>query len=172
MASVPRYATNAAGEERSLPACPEGPADARFALVFGRLADAVMAAAADTGDATAKVGLELPGGGLEYVEVPGWFLTVLGDLLEDLSNGRDVTSAPRELLVGTQAAAAILGVSRVWVTNLVDRGDLPAEKRGTKRRIRLGDLLDYRREDTRRRAAAVDWSFLDDDAEAPDAVTR
>lgn len=170
MVAVRRYNTSPTGPERPLPTYPEDPVDAPTGLRFGRLADAVLTAAADTGNDTAKIALELPGGSPEYVEVPGWFLTVLGDLLEDLSNGREVTPAPRDLLIGTEAAAAILGVSRVWVTTLVDRGDLPAEKRGTKRRIRLGDLLDFRREDTRRRLAAVDWSFLDDDTEAPDTA--
>lgn len=47
-------------------------------------------------------------------------------------------------LLTTGEAAALLGASRQHVVNLIDRGDLPATRIGTHRRVRRGDLLAVR----------------------------
>jgi excisionase family DNA binding protein len=53
-----------------------------------------------------------------------------------------ITSAmDGEELLTTGEAAALLGVSRQHVVNLIDRGDLPATRIGTHRRVRRGDIL-------------------------------
>lgn len=87
----------------------------------------------------------------------------LGELLEDLAEGRDVTIAPADLPVGTEWAAELLGVSRPWLTTLLDRGDIPMQKAGTKRRVLLGDLIAYRRADDQRRRENLTWEFLDEE---------
>lgn len=140
------------------------PLDAGDALAIGRLADVLRPAVA--GEA-GEVELLFQVGGVGATEaVPASVVRLVCDLLDDLSAGRAVTIAPYDLPVGTEAAAVLLGVSRPWVTTLVDRGDLPGERNGSKRRIRLGDLLAFRRaDDARRRAAASDWSFLDEQAD-------
>ncbi len=86
------------------------------------------------------------------ITLPAELAAALVELLEDISEGRDMTSAPAGLPLGTEVASDLLGVSRPWLTTLLDRGDIPSSRVGTKRRIRLGDLLTYRRsDDTRRR---------------------
>lgn len=137
---------------------------ARDALGIGRLADAVRQAVAGEGD---EVKLSLQVGGFATSEVvPAGVVRLVAELLEDLSEGRVVTVAPYDLPVGTEAAAAMLGVSRPWLTTLVDRGELPGERTGSKRRVRLGNLVGFRRaDDARRRAAADEWSFLDEPAD-------
>lgn len=94
------------------------------------------------------------------IVVPAALAAVLVELLEDISEGRDVTSAPAGLPVGTELASDLLGVSRPWLTTLLDRGDIPSSRVGSKRRIRLGDLLAYRRSDDIRRRDALTWDFL------------
>ena len=85
------------------------------------------------------------------------------ELLEDISEGRDVTSAPAGLPLGTEVASDLLGVSRPWLTTLLDRGDIPSSRVGSKRRIRLGDLLAYRRSDDTRRREGLTWEFVDEE---------
>lgn len=76
------------------------------------------------------------------------------DLLGRLATGDSVVLSSIEQLVTTSQAASMLGVSRTYVCTLMDDGRLPFEYRGTHRRVRVGDLLDYLREQehTRRRA--------------------
>ena len=88
---------------------------------------------------------------------------LIAALLDDVSFGRDVTSAPADLPIGTEVASDLLGVSRPWLTKLLDRGDIPSTRIGTKRRMRLGDVLAYRRADDERRDRALTWEFLDED---------
>jgi excisionase family DNA binding protein len=63
----------------------------------------------------------------------------------------NLTIAPYDLAIGTERAAELLGVSRPWLTALLYRGDIPMVRIGTKRRVRLGDLIAYRRADDLRR---------------------
>ena len=97
------------------------------------------------------------------VTIPAELVSALVELLEDISEGRDVTSAPAGLPLGTEVASDLLGVSRPWLTTLLDRGDIPSSRVGTKRRIRLGDLLAYRRCDDTRRREGLTWEFLEDE---------
>lgn len=97
------------------------------------------------------------------ITVPAELVGALVELLEDISEGRDVTSAPAGLPLGTEVASDLLGVSRPWLTTLLDRGDIPSSRVGSKRRIRLGDLLAYRRSDDVRRREGVTWEFLDEE---------
>jgi len=83
-------------------------------------------------------------------------------MLDDVSYGREVTSAPSNLPIGTEVASELLGVSRPWLTTLLDRGDLPSVRKGTKRRIRLGDVLAYRRTDDARRDCSLSWDFVEE----------
>ena len=97
------------------------------------------------------------------VILPTSLASSLVDLLEDISEGRDVTTAPAGLPLGTEVASELLGVSRPWFTTLLDRGDIPSVRVGSKRRVRLGDLLAYRRSDDARRSAGLTWEFLDEE---------
>lgn len=80
----------------------------------------------------------------EQVELPRPIYDALLLVAESLAAGRAVTVAPESKLLTTQQAADLLGVSRPTVVRLADAGDLPSERHGNRRRIRLGDLLSYR----------------------------
>lgn len=81
----------------------------------------------------------------ESVELPASAALLLRDVLADLAEGREVTVAPAELALGTTEASRMLGVSRQWLVELVERDELPCEMVGTKRRIPLGALVARRR---------------------------
>jgi excisionase family DNA binding protein len=97
------------------------------------------------------------------ITLPAELAAALVELLEDISEGRDVISAPAGLPLGTEVASDLLGVSRPGLTTLLDRGDIPSSRVGSKRRIRLGDLLTYRRSDDARRREGLTWEFLNQD---------
>lgn len=80
----------------------------------------------------------------EQVELPRPIYDALLLVAESLAAGRAVTVAPESKLLTTQQAADLLGVSRPTLVRLADAGDLPSERHGNRRRIRLGDLLSYR----------------------------
>ncbi len=122
----------------------------------GELADALTSAIG--GDGFARLLIED-----RSITVPAELVAAITELLEDISEGRDVTSAPAGLPVGTEIASDLLGVSRPWLTKLLDRGDIPSTRVGSKRRVRLGDLLAYRRSDDARRRKALTWEFLDEE---------
>lgn len=96
------------------------------------------------------------------IELPAELVRQLVELLDDVAEGRDVTSAPASLPIGTELAAELLGVSRPWLTTLLDRGEIASTRVGSKRRVRLGDLLAYRRADDARRRSGLSWEFLDE----------
>ncbi|HRE00159.1 MAG TPA: excisionase family DNA-binding protein [Ilumatobacteraceae bacterium] len=100
-------------------------------------------------------------GGRNYPLGPE-LVALVATLLDDVSYGREVISAPAGLPIGTELASELLGVSRPWLTTLLDRGEIPSTRAGTKRRMRLGDVLAYRRADERRREAVLTWDFLDE----------
>lgn len=80
----------------------------------------------------------------EQVELPRPMFEALLQVADALASGRAVTVAPEASLLTTQQAADLLGVSRPTVVRLIDSGALPAERHGNRRRILLGDLLEYR----------------------------
>jgi excisionase family DNA binding protein len=103
------------------------------------------------------------------VELPAQVHQVLQHVVAALAAGRAVTVAPQSMLLTTQQTADLLGVSRPTIVRVIDAGDLPAERVGNRRRVRLSDALAYR--DRRRRAqydmlaaTAVDLDDEDDPA--------
>jgi len=65
--------------------------------------------------------------------------------------GLAVTVAPHHLLLSTREAADLLRVSRTTLARLLETGAIPFEKPSRHRKVRLDDLLEYRR---RQRSAA------------------
>jgi len=92
----------------------------------------------------------------ESLTVPAAALRLFRALLEELSKGNAVQVLPIDAELTTQQAAELLNVSRPFVVKLVDEGVLPARKVGTHRRIRVEDVLDYRRRDDERRRSVLD----------------
>lgn len=87
----------------------------------------------------------------DQVELPETVYRLLRQVLTVLEAGRAVTVAPLNQKLTTQQAADILGVSRPTVVKLIERGELPAETPGVRRRlVSLEDVLDCR---ARRREA-------------------
>jgi excisionase family DNA binding protein len=116
-----------------------------------------LAGAALSAPSTVRISI-----GETAADLPMEAVAQIAALLDDISQRRHVTIAPYDLAIGTERAAELLGFSRPWLTALLDRGDIPMVRNGTKRRVRLGDLMAYRRADDHRRRGPHTRELLDD----------
>jgi excisionase family DNA binding protein len=80
------------------------------------------------------------------------FLEVLGQM----ANGNAVTIMPVHAELTTQQAADLLNVSRPHVVALLEESKIAHRMVGTHRRIRVADLLEYKKKDDTERAAALE----------------
>ncbi len=119
------------------------------------------------GEAPAPRYLLVGSGEGDQVELPESMYRVLVQVVDALSAGRAVTVAPRSTVLTTQQAADLLGVSRPTVVRLIDTGQLPAQRPGTRRQVLLSDVLAYREQRRQRQydmlaATSIDLDDEDD----------
>lgn len=81
---------------------------------------------------------------------------VLRQVAEALSSGMGVNVAPLSALLTTQEAADYLGISRPTLVRILERGEIPMEKPGRHRFVRLKDLVEYQDQAKGRRRAALE----------------
>ncbi|MCG5502056.1 helix-turn-helix domain-containing protein [Ectothiorhodospira lacustris] len=87
--------------------------------------------------------------------LPRQALVLLRDLLTEMAQGNAVTILPTHTEVTTQEAANMLNVSRPHLVKLLEEGTIPFTRVGTHRRIRLQDLLAYKRQQEEASEAAL-----------------
>ena len=76
-----------------------------------------------------------------------------------------MTVTPTEPQLTTQQAADLLGVSRPTVVRMIDSGELRAERNGSRRRLLLSDVLEYRERRRQRQYAMLEATAVDIDDE-------
>jgi excisionase family DNA binding protein len=112
--------------------------------------------AAHLGDANG-LRLELKTGTTsEELVLPASALRLLLSLLTELGHGNAVTLTPIRAELTTQQAADLLNVSRPHLVKLLDEGSIPSRKVGSHRRVRLQDIISYKREFLARRQASLE----------------
>jgi len=88
-------------------------------------------------------------------------LAVFERLVEVLETNADAVVFPADETVSTQQAAALLGISRMTVVRLVERGELAAKGGAVHRRISVSELARYQAESSHRRQSGI-VEFADD----------
>lgn len=92
----------------------------------------------------------------DQLELPQPVFDALLQVVTAMSQGQGVTIAPHNALLTTQEAADFLGISRPTLVKLVDPDQIPHERRGRHRRVRLSDLLEYQQRSRSERRQALD----------------
>ncbi len=75
--------------------------------------------------------------------LPEPYYTLLKHLARNARENRAATVTLNEEAITTQQAANILGVSRPYLVQLLEAGELPFYRIGKHRRLRLKDVLEY-----------------------------
>ena len=99
-----------------------------------------------TGNADLKMQIVEPGKECAALDLPPAAAALLRTLLKEMASGRAVTIVPIDAEITTGEAAELLHVSRPFVVGLIDKGILPARMVGAHRRIRLDNLMTYKRD--------------------------
>ena len=95
------------------------------------------------------------------LELPAEVFEVLREVVAALSQGLAITVAPHQTVLSTTEAAQLLGVSRPTLVRLLESGEIPFDKPGRHRRVRLADMLAYQQRSHRRRASLLDQMVAD-----------
>lgn len=90
------------------------------------------------------------------LELPAFAARLLVEALEALVEGQAVTVVPVAAELTTQQAAELLNVSRPYLIKLLDERRLPFRKVGNRRKVKLEDVLRYKRRDDVERQRVLD----------------
>ena len=105
--------------------------------------------------ATKPLRIQLEGSN-QIVELPVGAVRMLVDLLAEMAAGHAVTIIPIHAELTTQQSADLLGVSRPFLIEQLEKKAIPFRKVGSHRRIRFGDLQAYKLHMDAERTKALD----------------
>jgi excisionase family DNA binding protein len=116
-----------------------------------------LSALRDRGREPAQPRPRLTGPDGRSVQLPEPIFDVLLQVAAAMKAGLAVTVAPHHLTLSTQEAADLLRISRTTLVRLLETGVIPFEKPSRHRKVRLDDLLEYRR----RQRSQAELAFAD-----------
>jgi excisionase family DNA binding protein len=92
----------------------------------------------------------------QTIPIPLSAFRVLAHVLTQMAQGNGVTFIPMHAELTTYEAARVLKVSHPFLIGLLERGEVPFRKVGTRRRIRYGDLMAYKEKTDKSRIKALE----------------
>ena len=92
----------------------------------------------------------------ERLDLPESAARILVSALEEIAKGRSITLVAMEEEITTGQAADLLSVSRPYFVQMLDQGEMPFRKVGPRRRVKLQDVMTYKRELYSRRLQTLD----------------
>ncbi len=127
--------------------------DIALARESGRVLSTVLKTRAET----QQIDFHDEQGMTRTVALPTSALRLLLEVLTEIGQGNVVSIIPIHAELTTQEAADVLNVSRPFLVQLLEKGEMPFHKIGTHRRVRYQDVIDYKnRIDAERRKALDD----------------
>lgn len=115
--------------------------DITLARESGRALSAVFQSRAET----QQIAFHDDKGTVHTVRIPTSALRLLVDVLTEIGQGNAVSIIPIHAELTTQEAADVLNVSRPFLVQLLEKGDMPFHKIGTHRRVRYQDVIAYKK---------------------------
>lgn len=91
----------------------------------------------------------------QKIEIPSIVTKILYEIITILSKGGALTIIPMEKELTTQQSADILNISRPFLVNLLENGEIPFHKTGTHRKIYMKDLMAYKERNNNNRANKI-----------------
>ena len=92
----------------------------------------------------------------QVLELPAEAVSILVEVLEAMAQGRGVSILRENVELTSVEAAEALQVSRPFLIKLLEEGAIAHCKVGKHRRVRVEDLLSYKRRIDREREAVLD----------------
>jgi excisionase family DNA binding protein len=92
----------------------------------------------------------------QETEVPMIAMRILAEALRQISIGKGVAVLPLDTEISTQQAADVLNVSRSYMVELLEKNEILFRQVGARRRVRLLDVLNYKKRIDEERMKALD----------------
>lgn len=98
-----------------------------------------------TGAETRQIDIHDDQGTVRTVRIPGAAMRLLQEILTEIGQGNALSVIPIHAELTTQEAADVLNVSRPFLIQLLEKGEIPFHRVGTHRRLYYQDVITYRK---------------------------